>query len=75
MYPKIEHVRARLPLAPPARSTEAAKQCDAMRATHEEETVTSEPPILNALVKIIPIEKKRQSVPASRAEGELHQQG
>ena len=43
--------------------------------THEEETVTSESPILNVLVKIIPIERARKSVPASRAEGELHQQG
>jgi hypothetical protein len=47
-------------------------QCE---PTHEEETVTSEPPILNALVKIKPIERARQSVPASRAEGELQQQG
>ena len=43
--------------------------------THEEETVTSESPILNVLVKIKPIERARQSVPASRAEGELQQQG
>ena len=41
----------------------------------KEETVPSESPILNALVKIIPIERACQSVPASRAEGDLHQQG
>jgi len=31
-YPKRERVRACLPLAPPARSTKASKQCEAMGA-------------------------------------------